>query len=92
MHDQYMTDKAETYKKVYKFLVVFQVIIVIINFTGQQYFVREGILGVFLAVLHYIIQDNLSYQIIIIDIFISLYFSIRFLLFFLQPFQNKANI
>lgn len=40
----------------------------------------------------YAAQHHLSYQVIMLYIFISIFFAFRFLLFFLQPFQNNVAL
>lgn len=40
----------------------------------------------------YAAQHHLSYQVIMLYIFISIFFAFRFLLFFLQPFQNRTAL
>lgn len=77
---------------IFKFLIFIQLVIAIVNLTAANFFLKEGIIGLFLAILHGIIQHNLSYQFIIINMLIGLYYFMKFLLFFLQPFQNQVNI
>jgi hypothetical protein len=40
----------------------------------------------------YAAQHHLSYQVLMIYIFISIFFAFRFLLFFLEPIQNQTDI
>lgn len=86
------TEKAATYRTAIRVLLVIQALVVILNFVAASSFLREAIFGIFFFFLLYIMQHQLSYQVIMVFIFISIFFAINFLVFFLTPIQNQANL
>lgn len=85
------TEKAKFYAQVIRVLLVVQAIVVVLNFISASAFLREAIFGIFFFFLLYLIQHQLSYQIIMFFIFISIFFAVNFMVYFLTPIQNQAN-
>jgi hypothetical protein len=85
------TEKAANYRTAIRVLLVIQAFVVILNFVAANYFLREAIFGIFFFFLLYIMQHQLSYQVIMIFIFISIFFAIDFMVYFLTPIQNQDN-
>jgi hypothetical protein len=83
------TEAGRNYVKATRIIIVCQIVITITNFVAADYFLREAIFGIMFVVLLYAAQHHLSYQVIMIYIFISIFFAVRYLLFFLQPVQNE---
>lgn len=71
--------------------MVFQLIIGIANFVAGDRFAREGVFAIIFLIILYGIQSYFSYQAIMFYIFISIFFAIRFLLFFIEPFQKDRK-
>jgi hypothetical protein len=82
------TEKAAFYRTAIRVLLALQALVVILNFIAASSFLREAIFGIFFFFLLYIMQHQLSYQVIMIFIFISIFFAINFMVFFLTPIQN----
>jgi hypothetical protein len=78
--------------KLTRLLIIVQFIITVLNFVAADHFLREGIFGMMFILLLYAAQHHLSYQVIMIYIFISIFFAFRYLLFFLEPIQNRSDI
>jgi hypothetical protein len=72
--------------------VVLQLIIAVLNIVSVDYFLKHGIFGIFLAFVLFMAQKELSYQILLIDVIVSLFFTFDFLLAFLTYFQNGTNV
>jgi hypothetical protein len=85
------TEKAANYRTAIRVLLVIQTIVVILNFVAAASFLREAIFGIFFFFLLYIMQHQLSYQVIMIFIFISIFFAIDFMVYFLTPIQNQQD-
>lgn len=86
------TEKAAFYRTAIRVLLVVQALVVVLNFVAAAAFLREAIFGIFFFFLLYIMQHQLSYQVIMIYIFISIFFAIDFMVVFLTPIQNGDNI
>jgi hypothetical protein len=71
--------------------MVFQLIVAIANFVAIDRFAREAIFAIIFLIILYGIQNYLSYQAIMFYIFISIFFAIRYLLFFIEPFQKNRK-
>ena len=87
-----LTDSAKTYVRATRVIIILQLLITILNFIAAAYFLKEAIFGLMFLLLLYAAQHHLSYQVIMLYIFISIFFAFRFLLFFLQPFQNGTAL
>lgn len=58
--------------------MVLQLLVIILNFVLYNYFVREAIFGLFFFLILYIIQRQISYLMIEIYIFISIFSQLIF--------------
>ncbi len=81
--EQPATEAGRNYVKLTRLLIIVQFIITVLNFVTAIYFLREAIFGLMFLLLLYAAQHHLSYQVIMIYIFISIFFAFRYLLFFL---------
>jgi ABC-type Mn2+/Zn2+ transport system permease subunit len=64
---------------------------VLLNFVAASQFLQEAIFGIFFIFILYIIQHQCSYQAMMLFIFISLFFAVSFMIYFLTPVQNQIN-
>lgn len=85
------TEKARVYAKTFRVMLALQALVVVLNFIAAAAFLREAIFGIFFFFLLYIIQHQLSYQVIMVFIFISLFFAVNFMVYFLTPLQNQVS-
>lgn len=81
--EQPTTESGRNYVKMMRLIIILQFIITVLNFIAATYFLREAVFGVMFLMLLYAAQHHLSYQVLMLYIFISIFFAFRFLLFFL---------
>lgn len=74
------TQKAATYATLIKIITLFQIAISILNFVSKL-FVREGVLGLFMALILFMAGRNISHQYIISYASISIFFFVSFLVY-----------
>lgn len=86
------TEKAASYVFILKIMAVCQVIVSILNIISNNYFIRHGIFGCFLCLVLILSQHLVSFQILLIQIIVSVYFTLDFLIAFLTYFQNGTNV
>ena len=85
------TSKGEFYRSVLQCMLVAQLVVVACNFVAFSQFLREAVFGLLLTLLLYLAQNQLSYQVLLIVIFISIYFATEFLVFALTFAQQQTN-
>ena len=68
-----------------------QLVIALLSFVNIGYFVMEGVIGFMLVFALYMAYHQLSYSSLIFT-FISIYFAITFLVYFLTPIQQGTTI
>ena len=85
------TEKGQTFKKVLTMMMIPQAIVVVLNFISYEQFLLEAFFGLFFLFILYVIQHQCSYQGIMLYIFISIFFGVSFMVYFLTPIQNEIN-
>lgn len=78
------TEKAAKFVLIIKVLLLLQFGIAILNIVAHEKFLREGIIGLFLPILLFVGFYKLSHQSMMIYTFMSLFFSVMFLVYILQ--------
>lgn len=86
------TDKASCYVDMMRVFVVLQFVVAGIDIACCGYFVKHGVFGIFLGVLMLLASLFLNYQILLVNMVVSIYFMLDFLLAFLWIFQSGTSI
>jgi hypothetical protein len=89
------TESAAKYVLIIKVLMVFQFIIAVLDMVAVDLFLREGIFGLVFLILLFAAFYKLSYRSIMIYAFISLFFSVIFLVYILtmsKAFNTECSI
>ena len=79
------TEKAANYVMAIKVIMFVQFLIVIMNFVAADVFLRLAIIGLIFLIVLFVAYYKLSYQAMMIYIFMSLFFAIMFLIHILTP-------
>ena len=85
-------ESAATYVTAIRVLMVVQTAVVILNFIAVRAFIREALFGLLMLFLLYMTQRILSHTILMICIFISIFFTVVFMEFFLTPLQQGKEL
>lgn len=83
------TDKGRSYKTGLKILIIAQCVVVLLNFIAASQFLQQAVFGLFFIFILYMIQHQCSYQSMMLFIFISIFFAVSFMIYFLTPIQNS---
>ena len=86
------TDTARTYVTAIRVLMVVQAAVIILNFIAYNAFIREALFGLLMLFLLFMIQRTLSHTALMIFIFLSIFFTVVFMVFFLTPLQNGKEL
>lgn len=82
------TEKAAKYVLLLKGLIIIQFLIAIVDLVAVRSFLREGIFGLFFIVLLFGAFYKLSYHAILVYTFISIFFSVVFLVYILTMYSS----
>lgn len=82
------SEKAKSYVTKIKILAVLQSIIAIMDIIAHNSFLREGIFGLFFILVLFHAYHQLSYKAIVIYTFMSLFFSVIFLVYILKMYLS----
>lgn len=85
------TEKGRSYKNSLRILIIAHCVIVLLNFIAAEMFLQQAVFGLFFIFILYMIQHQCSYQGLMIFIFISVFFAISFMIYFLTPIQNGRS-
>jgi len=83
------TEKGRTYKTGLRILIIVHCVVILLNFIAASQFLQQAVFGLFFIFILYMIQHQCSYQILMFFIFISLFFAVSFMIYFLTPIQNN---
>ena len=83
---------AQIQVNVLRILAALQLVLGVLQLTSDSYFVKHAIFGIFLAVVLFLAQKLLSYQIILMNLIMSIYFCLEFLFACLTYFQNSVDL